>query len=63
MSDQAAPAGAPAIEPEATLEQAFLRMLDSGQDALSVGGGSLHLRDLLKARIGQTGVARVINVE
>jgi osmoprotectant transport system ATP-binding protein len=53
MSDQPAPAGAPAIEPEATLEQAFLRMLDSGQDALSVGGGSLHLRDLLKARIGQ----------
>ncbi|MDB6085649.1 MAG: glycine/betaine transporter [Gammaproteobacteria bacterium] len=48
MSAQPAPAGAAAIEPKATLEQAFLRMLDSGQDALSVGSGSLHLSDLLK---------------
>jgi osmoprotectant transport system ATP-binding protein len=53
MSERPAPPGAPTIESKATLEQAFLRMLDSGQDALSVGGGSLHLRDLLKARTGQ----------
>jgi hypothetical protein len=52
MSAEPAPAGAGSVEPEATLEHAFLRMLDSGQDALAVGTGSLHLRDLLKARSG-----------
>jgi osmoprotectant transport system ATP-binding protein len=53
MSADPAPDGAPGIAAEATLERAFLEMLDSGRDALSVGGGSLHLRDLLKVRIGQ----------
>jgi osmoprotectant transport system ATP-binding protein len=50
MSAEPAPEGAPAIAAEATLEQAFLQMLDSGRDALSVGGGSLRLRDLLNLR-------------
>jgi len=51
MSAVPAPAGAPAIAAEATLEQAFLHMLDSGREALAVGSGSLHLRDLLKVRV------------
>jgi osmoprotectant transport system ATP-binding protein len=50
MSREPAPSGAGSIEANATLEQALLRMLDSGQDALAVGAGSLHLRDLLKVR-------------
>ena len=52
MSGVPAPVGADSIEPQATLEQAFLRMLDRGQDALAVGAGSLQLRDLLKVRSG-----------
>ncbi len=47
-----APVGAATIELQATLEQAFLRMLDSGQEVLSAGTGSLRLRDLLKVRSG-----------
>lgn len=50
---EAAPAGAPVIDRAATLEAAFLRMLDTGHDALAVeGGGSLHIRDLLRASTG-----------
>ncbi|WP_454684800.1 ABC transporter ATP-binding protein [Ancylobacter moscoviensis] len=53
MSEDAAPGEAPAVGREATLETAFLRMLDTGRDALAVeGGGSLHIRDLLRASIG-----------
>ncbi|MCS0496619.1 ABC transporter ATP-binding protein [Ancylobacter sp. MQZ15Z-1] len=53
MTDTPAGAGAPAIEGGATLEAAFLRMLDTGHDALAVeGGGSLHIRDLLRASTG-----------
>jgi osmoprotectant transport system ATP-binding protein len=53
MSDEAAPIEAPAIGRKATLEAAFLRMLDTGRDALAVeGGGSLHIRDLLRASTG-----------
>ncbi|TCK23550.1 osmoprotectant transport system ATP-binding protein [Ancylobacter aquaticus] len=53
MGDAAAPAAAPAIDRTATLEAAFLQMLDTGRDELAVeGGGSLHIRDLLRASTG-----------
>lgn len=53
MSADAAPADTPSINRAATLEGAFLRMLDTGSDALAVeGGGSLHIRDLLRVSTG-----------
>ena len=52
-STEAAPADAPVIDSTATLEAAFLRMLDTGRDVLAVeGGGALHIRDLLRASTG-----------
>jgi len=56
MAGEAAPAGAPVIGEGATLEQAFLLMLDSGRDVLAIGGGSLSLRDVLKARANPAAV-------
>ncbi|MBS7537503.1 ABC transporter ATP-binding protein [Ancylobacter lacus] len=53
MSADAAPADVPAVARTASLEAAFLRMLDTGRDVLAVeGGGSLHIRDLLCASTG-----------
>ena len=53
MSDEPAPAGTPEIDRQATLEQAFLLMLDLGRDTLAVtGGGTLHIRDLLRVSTG-----------
>lgn len=54
MSAASPPADAPVIRRDDTLEAAFLRMLEGGHDCLTVDGGSLHLRDLLRARIGDT---------
>jgi osmoprotectant transport system ATP-binding protein len=53
MTTEPPPVAVPAVEPGATLEAAFLKMLDGGQDTLAVvGGGSLHIRDLLRVRTG-----------